>query len=91
MSDCPFCKIARGEAPAEIVHEEEAVVAFRYLDPKAPVHVLVIPQEHATEVTDPAPATVEELFGATQEVAKKPGIAERGYAVRINNGEDAGQ
>ena len=75
----------------EFVHEEGKLVAFEDLDPKAPVHVLVIPREHITAVTDTPPETLKELMDATQTVAEKQGVAESGYAVRINNGEDAGQ
>jgi histidine triad (HIT) family protein len=80
--DCPFCQIARGEMDSEFVYEEENLVAFEDLDPKAPVHVLVIPREHITAV---------QLVDATQTVAEQRDVAESGYAIRINNGEDAGQ
>jgi histidine triad (HIT) family protein len=75
----------------KFVHEEEILVAFEDLDPKAPVHVLVIPREHMTAVTDVPPETLKELMDATQTVAKKQGVAESGYAVRINSGDDAGE
>ena len=91
QEDCPFCQIARGEMDTEFVHEGENLVAFEDLDPKAPVHVLVIPREHLTSVTDAPPDTLKELMDATQAVAEKQGVAESGYAIRINNGEDAGQ
>ena len=91
QEDCPFCQIARGEMDTEFVHEEEDVVAFEDLDPKAPVHVLVIPREHVTMETELPPETLQQLMGAAQTVAEKQGIAERGYAIRINHGEDAGQ
>lgn len=89
--DCPFCQIAGGEMETELVHEEENLVAFEDLDPKAPVHVLVIPREHLTAVTDVPPDMLKQLMDATQKVAEKSEIAERGYAIRINNGEEAGQ
>ncbi len=91
QEDCPFCQIARGEMDMEFVHEEENVVAFEDLDPKAPVHVLVIPREHATSETDLSPEVLKELMDAAQTVAENQGIAESGYATRINHGEDAGQ
>ena len=89
--DCPFCQIARGELDSEFVHEEENLVAFEDLDPKAPVHILVIPREHITAVTDVPHATLKQLVDATQTVAEQRDVAESGYAIRINNGEDAGQ
>ena len=91
QEDCPFCQIARGEMDTEFVHEGENLVAFEDLGPKAPVHVLVIPREHLTSVTDAPPDTLKELMDATQAVAEKQGVAESGYAIRINKGEDAGQ
>jgi histidine triad (HIT) family protein len=89
--DCPFCQISRGEMDTEFVHEEENLVAFEDLDPKAPVHVLVIPREHITTVTDVPEDTLKQLVDATQTVAERQGVAESGYAIRINKGEDAGQ
>ena len=89
--DCPFCQIARGEMDSEFVHEEENLVAFEDLDPKAPVHVLVIPREHITTVTDVPQDMLKQLVDATQTVAEQQAVAESGYAIRINNGEDAGQ
>ncbi len=89
--DCPFCQIARGEMDTEFVHEGEDLVAFEDLDPKAPVHVLVIPREHITAVTDAPQETLKHLVDATQTVAERQDVAESGYAIRINNGEDAGQ
>jgi histidine triad (HIT) family protein len=89
--DCPFCQISRGEMDTEFVHEEDNLVAFEDLDPKAPVHVLIIPREHTTTVTDVPQVTLKQLIDATQTVAERQGVAESGYAIRINNGEDAGQ
>ena len=91
QDDCPFCQIARGEMATEILHEEENLVAFEDLDPQAPVHVLVIPKDHITAATDVPAEALKQLIDATGKVAEKQGIAERGYAVRINNGEEAGQ
>src|SRR5918998_579234 len=89
--DCPFCQIARGEMDTEFVHEEENLVAFEDLDPKAPVHVLAPPREQKPAVTDVPQATLKQLVDATQTVAEQRDVAESGYAIRINNGEDAGQ
>jgi histidine triad (HIT) family protein len=89
--DCPFCQISRGELDTEFVYEEQDLVAFEDLDPKAPVHVLVIPREHITAVTDVPQDMLKQLMNATQTVAGQQGVAESGYAVRINNGADAGQ
>jgi histidine triad (HIT) family protein len=89
--NCPFCQISRGEMDTEFVHEEENLVAFKDLNPKAPVHVLVIPREHITAATDVPRDILKQLIDATRTVAEQQGVAESGYAVRINNGADAGQ
>lgn len=91
QDDCPFCQIARGEMDTEILHEEENLVAFEDLDPQAPVHVLVIPKDHITAATDVPTELLKQLIDATEKVAEKQGVTERGYAIRINNGEEAGQ
>ncbi len=91
QEDCPFCQIARGEMDTEFVYEDDNLVAFEDLDPQAPVHILVIPREHVTAETDLSPEVLHRLLGAAQTIAQNQGIAERGYAVRVNHGEDAGQ
>ncbi len=91
QEDCPFCQIARGEMDTEFVHEGENVVAFEDLDPKAPVHVLVIPRDHMTAVTEVPSETLKELMDAAQAIAEEQGVADSGYALRINIGEEAGQ
>lgn len=92
--DCVFCKIAGGEIEAEIVHDEDEVLAFKDANGRAPVHVLVIPRRHVGSLAEvgalPDPA-VRRLFEVSSEVASKLGVGESGYAVRINNGPDAGQ
>ena len=93
-SDCIFCKIACGEMDAEILHEEESVIAFEDISAKAPVHVLVIPREHVptmAEVGGLPDAVTKRLFEVAQAVAEKKGVAESGDAFRINNGPDSGQ
>jgi histidine triad (HIT) family protein len=92
--DCIFCKIARGEMDAEVVHDEEDVLAFKDINGRAPVHVLVIPRQHVAsleEITSLPEAVSRRLFEVSSTVADKLGVGESGYAVRINNGPDAGQ
>ena len=93
MSDsCLFCRIVRREIPSAIVAETEHCVAFRDIDPKAPVHVLVIPREHVatlSELSDPLVAGQLTLLAV--EIARKEGIAESGYRTVINTNADAGQ
>ncbi len=92
--DCVFCKIVRGEIDADVVHDENEVLAFKDIQGKAPVHVLVIPKQHVAlleEVTQLPESVPRRLFEVSSMVAQKLGVGESGYAVRINNGPDAGQ
>ena len=89
--DCPFCQIAQGEMDTEILYQEDSLVAFEDLDPKAPTHVLIIPKEHMTAVSEVPAETLKQLMDAADTIAQQQGVAERGYAIRINNGEEAGQ
>jgi histidine triad (HIT) family protein len=86
--------MVRGEIDAEVVHDEDDVLAFKDINSKAPVHVLIIPKEHVPnlEGIGALPDTVvKRLFEVASGVAEKLGVTEGGYAVRINNGLDAGQ
>ena len=92
--DCIFCKIARGEIDAEVVHDEDEVLAFKDINGRAPVHVLVIPRRHVAsleEVTSLSEPVARRLLEVSSMVAGRLGVGESGYAVRINNGPDAGQ
>ena len=93
-TDCLFCKIVRGEIEAEVVHDEDEVLAFNDINSKAPVHVLVIPRQHVAnleEIGNLPDAVVKRLLEVASLVAEKLGVTENGYAVRFNNGPDAGQ
>lgn len=94
MADCIFCKIAAGTIPAKLVHEDPAVVAFRDLNPQAPVHVLVIPKKHVATVNDLDPGDAE-LVGrmvlVAQQVAKAEAIADSGFRLVMNTNAQAGQ
>ena len=92
--DCIFCKIARGEIDADVVHDEDEVLAFHDINGRAPVHVLIIPRQHVgslEEVTQLPESVARRLFEVSSMVAERLGVEESGYAVRINNGPDAGQ
>lgn len=90
--DCLFCRIVRGEIPAKIVAETDTAVAFRDIDPRAPVHVLVIPREHVVSLSETRdPALVGELALLAAQIAAREGIAESGYRTVINTNSDAGQ
>ena len=93
MADrCLFCRIVRKEIPAQIVTETDDCVAFRDINPQAPLHVLVIPREHVptlNDVTDPA--LVGRLAMVAADIAQREGVAESGYRTVINTNADAGQ
>jgi len=92
--DCIFCKIAKGELDTEVVHDEDEVLAFKDINGRAPVHVLVIPRQHVAsleEVTSLPEPVARRLFEVSSLVAEKLGVGESGYVVRVNNGPDAGQ
>jgi len=93
-SDCLFCGIASGKINADIVMENDTVVAFRDINPKAPTHVLIIPRKHVSTINDledDDAATVGALFLAAKEIAAAEGISEPGYRVTMNCNEGAGQ
>ena len=90
--DCLFCRIARGEIHVPFVYQNDDVVAFRDINPQAPVHVLVVPRAHVpslNEVRDAA--AVGRLSIAAAEIAREQGIADSGYRTVINTNADAGQ
>jgi histidine triad (HIT) family protein len=89
---CLFCRIVRREIPATIIAETHDCVAFRDINPQAPVHVLVIPRHHVAslnEATDPH--LVGRLAMVAAEIARKEGIADSGYRAVLNTNADAGQ
>ncbi len=94
MDDCLFCKIVEGEIPADIVYENDTVLAFRDINPQAPTHILIIPREHIATINDLDPEhelVVGQLFSAAKEIAAAEGLADKGYRVVMNCGEGAGQ
>lgn len=92
MEDCIFCKIANGQVPVALVFEDENVAAFRDADPQAPVHVLIVPKKHFSDLSDDVPAQVAAaLLAAVPKVAEATGIAASGYRAIINTGADAQQ
>jgi histidine triad (HIT) family protein len=93
MADqCLFCRIVRREIPATLVAETEDCVAFRDINPQAPVHVLIIPREHVPSLNDATDAAmVGRLSLLAAEIAKREGISAAGYRTVINTNADAGQ
>ena len=95
MADCLFCKVVAGEIPARIARRTADAVAFYDIDPKAPVHVLVIPTRHVPAVRNAVGPEGEALLGRllafSAEVATELGLDEHGYRIVTNTGPDAGQ
>jgi len=94
VDNCIFCKIARGEIPATIVYQDDRVVAFRDINPGAPVHILIIPREHIASAAaiDPSNAALAGyLLQIAAQIAKQENIVDGGYRVVTNIGADAGQ
>ena len=94
MTDTIFGKIARGEIPADLVYEDDDLVAFRDISPQAPMHILIIPRKPIATLNDAGPEDAEligKLFLAAARVAKEAGIAERGYRTVVNCNAAAGQ
>lgn len=90
--DCIFCKIAAGEIPSKTVYEDDICRAFYDIEPKAPVHVLVIPKSHLSgcrDITADNSAVVAHIFAVIPQIAKTLGLDS--YRVVTNNGPDAGQ
>lgn len=89
---CLFCRIIRKEIPATFVFDNEHVVAFRDIDPKAPTHILVIPREHIATLDDARDARVlGEVMLAAAAIARAEGLVAGGYRTVVNCGADAGQ
>lgn len=93
-ADCIFCKIAAREIPADILHESDTVVAFRDLNPRAPVHILLIPKEHIVSVDrieSRHGGVLADLVLTATHLANTEGISESGWRLVANVGPDAGQ
>lgn len=91
--DCLFCKLARREIPATLVHDAEEVIAFRDIAPQAPAHILVIPTRHYQSLNEASvdPALLGRLLAVVQAIAVQEGLDQQGYRVVINTGADGGQ
>ncbi len=93
MSDCLFCKIVKKEIPCDLVLESENYLAFKDIDPKAPIHILVIPKKHFEDITELSFQDLD-LTAGLMEMASKVAQSEnleKGFRVVLNTGPDAGQ
>jgi histidine triad (HIT) family protein len=92
--DCLFCKLINGDIPANILYQDDDVLAFEDIMPQAPIHFLVIPKRHIStlnDLTDADAAIVGKLQITAAKVAKQKGISEEGYRVVMNCNEMGGQ
>ena len=94
MTECIFCRLASGEIPTDVVYEDEQVFAFKDNEPKAPVHILIIPKEHfasLNEAEDSDAAVLGHIQLVAARLAAEFGIDQTGYRVLTNCGPDSGQ
>ena len=94
MQSCLFCKIIRGDQPAEVVHEDENVVAFKDIRPQAPTHFLIVPRKHIptlNDLTTDDASLVGHIFQVARDLAVQFGIHEMGYRAIFNVNAGAGQ
>jgi len=92
--ECVFCRIISGEIPTELLYQDEQAVAFRDIHPQAPVHILVVPRKHVPTPSDLAEeefSLVGHLVRVAELLARREGIAERGYRLVINVGREGTQ
>ena len=92
--ECLFCRIAAGTIPATVVYSSPDVTAFRDINPQAPTHILVIPNQHVVsiaELGESDASTFGRLFGVANEIARQEGITKDGFRLVINHGADGGQ
>jgi histidine triad (HIT) family protein len=94
MENCIFCKIAKGEIPSENVYEDDMLLAFKDIHPEAPVHIVIIPKKHIDSVNtleEQDSELISQIFLAIKKIAVQLNIADSGYRVITNIGEDGGQ
>lgn len=94
MSECIFCRIVARQNPADIEYEDDAVLAFKDIYPKAPVHVLIVPKRHIASIAHLEAGDAEVIgrcFLAARAIAEAKGFAEKGYRISVNTGPEGGQ
>lgn len=94
MIDCLFCKMVQGEIKPNLVMETDELIAFRDINPQAPVHILVVPRKHISTLNDLTPASaglIGKMTLAAREIAKQEGIAASGYRLVMNCNKGGGQ
>lgn len=94
MNDCIFCKIIKKEIPSVIVYEDDEILAFRDINPIAPIHILVIPKKHIDSLINlkqEDELLIGKIYTVINKIAKQEGIDQKGFRVVTNCGEDGGQ
>jgi len=94
MGDCLFCKILKGQIPASIIYEDERLIAFKDINPQAPLHALIVPKRHIAslnELTAEDDELVGEMVRRAAALANQQGYAERGFRTVFNTNAEAGQ
>ena len=93
MADCIFCKIANKDINSNLVYEDESVVAFRDLNPQAPQHILIVPKKHVANITElqDKDLAAHIFTEVVPKIAEEVGVAEKGFRLVINTGEEGGQ
>ena len=94
MEDCVFCKIIEGQIPSEKVYEDEEIIAFKDIQPAAPIHILVVPKKHIAtllEVSEEDSRLIAKIFQTINKIAKDLGLEKDGFRVIANCGKDSGQ
>jgi histidine triad (HIT) family protein len=92
--DCIFCRIVAGEVPVDISYQDEEAIAFRDINPQAPVHLLIVPKAHIASLAEVGPDQKQllgHLIHVANELAKREGVSDKGYRLVINSGPDSGQ
>ena len=88
---CIFCRIARGEIPSSLLHDDGEIFAIRDISPIAPTHILVIPKAHVPTLNESDGSLVGRMVDVAKKLARDEGIAERGYRLVVNTQREAGQ
>ncbi|MCL0058087.1 histidine triad nucleotide-binding protein [Dehalococcoidia bacterium] len=91
---CVFCQIISGEIPGEMLHQDDEIVAFRDVNPQAPIHILIVPRKHVaslSELKDKDLPILGKMAGVARQLAEVEGVSERGYRLVINCGPEGGQ
>lgn len=91
MENCLFCKIINKEIPANIVFENEEILAFKDIQPQAPVHILIIPKKHISTVSEADSEILAKMIKLVSNLAKQENITKQGFRIVINSGKNAGQ